>query len=78
MHKRPPRAPFSRRSIVNLPGDFTDILIRSRVISSEQLAEARRLSKDTGKKVADELIRLGYATGDEVMRVGRRSMDSIS
>jgi type IV pilus assembly protein PilB len=51
-----------------LPGDFTDILIRGRVISSEQLAEARRLAKDSGKKVADELIRLGYATGDEVMR----------
>lgn len=51
-----------------MPGDFTDILIRGRVISSEQLAEARRLAKDSGKKVADELIRLGYATGDEVMR----------
>ena len=51
-----------------MPGDFTDILIRGRVVSSEQLAEARRLAKDSGKKVADELIRLGYATGDEVMR----------
>jgi type IV pilus assembly protein PilB len=51
-----------------LPGDFTEILIRKRVISPEQLAEAKRLAKESGKKVADELVRLGYAGGDDVMR----------
>ncbi len=51
-----------------MPGDFTEILIRKRVISPEQLAEAKRLAKESGKKVADELVRLGYAGGDDVMR----------
>lgn len=49
-------------------GDFAEILIRSRVISPEQLAEAEKVAKGQGKKVADALIELGYATGEEVMR----------
>ncbi len=48
--------------------DFIEILIRKRTISPDQAAEAKRLAKGSGKKVADELIRLGYASGDEVMR----------
>ncbi len=51
-----------------MAADFTEILIRKRIISPEQLAEAKRLAKESGKKVADELVRLGYASGDEVMR----------
>ncbi len=51
-----------------MAADFTEILIRKRVISPEQLAEAKRLAKESGKKVADELVRLGYASGDDVMR----------
>ncbi len=51
-----------------MAGDFTDILIRKRIISADQLAEAKRLAKESGKKVADELVRLGYASGDDVMR----------
>lgn len=53
-------------------GDFTEILLRQRVISPEQLTEARRIARDTGKRVGDELIRLGYATGDEVIRAMAR------
>ncbi len=49
-------------------GKYTDILIRQRIISADQLTEAMRAAKTLGKKVHDELIRLGYATGDEVMR----------
>ena len=49
-------------------GTFTDILIQQRVIGPEQLTEAKKLAKDTGKKVGDALIQLGYASGDEVMR----------
>jgi type IV pilus assembly protein PilB len=49
-------------------GDYTEILIRKRIISSEQLADAKRLAKESGKKVADELVRLSYASGDDVMR----------
>ena len=54
--------------MATLAGDFTEILIRKRLISKEQLAEAKRLAKESGKKVADELVRLGYASGDDVMR----------
>jgi type IV pilus assembly protein PilB len=48
--------------------EFTEILIRQGTISADQLAEAKRVAKTSGKKVADTLSVLGYATGDEVMR----------
>jgi type IV pilus assembly protein PilB len=48
--------------------NFAEILIRKRVISQDQLAEAKKLSKESRKSVAEELIRLGYANGDDVMR----------
>ena len=47
---------------------FAEILIRQGTISADQLAEAQRVSKTSGKKVQDQLVVLGYATGDEVMR----------
>jgi type IV pilus assembly protein PilB len=48
--------------------NFADILIRKRIISQEQLAEAKKLSKESRKSVGEELIRLGYANGDDVMQ----------
>ncbi len=48
--------------------NFAEILLRKRVISQEQLAEAKKLSKESRKSVGEELIRLGYASGDDVMR----------
>src|SRR5215467_9492607 len=48
--------------------NFAEILIRKKLISPDQLAEAKKLSKESRKSVADELIRLGYATSDDVMR----------
>jgi type IV pilus assembly protein PilB len=48
--------------------DFTETLIRQGVISADQLSEAKRVAKTSGKKVADQLTVLGYATPDEVMR----------
>lgn len=48
--------------------DFSDILIRQGTISADQLAEAKRVAKSSGKKVSDQLVILGYATADEVMR----------
>ncbi|HID78750.1 MAG TPA: type II/IV secretion system protein [Planctomycetaceae bacterium] len=47
---------------------YTDILIRQRVISPEQLAEAEQMARQAGIKVPEALIRLGYATGEEVTR----------
>ena len=49
--------------------NFAEILIRKKLISPDQLAEAKKLSKESRKPVADELIRLGYATSDDVMRI---------
>lgn len=49
-------------------GDFTEILIRQGVISNNQLAEAVQMAKGSNTKVSDALIRLGYATSEEVMR----------
>ena len=47
---------------------FSTILVTEGVISAEQLAEAVRMATSSGKKVQDELVRLGYATGDKVMK----------
>ncbi len=47
---------------------FTEILLRKSVISSDQIAEAEAMALESGTKVADSLVRLGYATGDEVMQ----------
>lgn len=48
--------------------DFTAILIRQRVISAEQLAEAKQMATASGVNVGDALVRLGYASSDEVMK----------
>ena len=49
-------------------GDYTEILIRQKIISPDQLAEGKQMAKESGMKLPDALIRLGYATGEEVMR----------
>jgi len=47
---------------------FTDILIRHRVLSSDQVHEADQMARQGGMRLQDALVRLGYATGEEVMR----------
>jgi len=49
-------------------GDFTEILIRQGTVSLDQVSEAQQLAREGGTNLADALIRLGYASGDEVMR----------
>ena len=49
-------------------GDYTEILIRQKIISPDQLAEAKQMVKESGIKLSDALVRLGYATGEEVTR----------
>lgn len=49
-------------------GDFTDVLLRKRIISGDQLREALQLQQSTGAKLADALIKLGYVTPTEVMQ----------
>ena len=48
-------------------GDFTDILLRKQVLSTEQLQEAASLSQQTAAKLQDCLVRLGYASLEQVM-----------
>jgi len=48
--------------------DWTEILIRQGVISPEQLAEAVQMADEANLPLPDSLSRLGYATGDDVMR----------
>jgi type IV pilus assembly protein PilB len=49
-------------------GNFIEILVRKGVISTDQLAEAQQLSADGSMTVQDALIRLGYATGEDISR----------
>lgn len=49
-------------------GDFTEILIKRRILGSDQLEEARAMQKQTGaKNLQDVIVKLGYATIHEVM-----------
>ena len=50
-----------------LPG-FAEILIRRKTISNDQFAEADQVARDTGATPEDSLVKLGYATSEEVMR----------
>ena len=45
---------------------FTDLLLKRGVISSEQLQEAQEMANRDGISMADSLVSLGYATGVEV------------
>jgi type IV pilus assembly protein PilB len=47
--------------------DFTDILVRKQIIGPSQLEEARNLQQQTGAKLQDALVKLGYCTTEEVM-----------
>jgi len=53
--------------MAQLRGDFTDVLLRKKIISSEQLAEAEATATAQGLKLQDALIKLNYATAQEVM-----------
>ncbi len=48
-------------------GDFTDVLIRRKLISSDQLVEADGMASRDGIKLQDALVKLNYLAGAEVM-----------
>jgi type IV pilus assembly protein PilB len=48
--------------------DFGKILIRRGIISRDQLNEAEQMAREQNANVSDCLVKLGYATGEEVMR----------
>ena len=51
-----------------MPDAFTTILVSEGLLSAEQLAEALRIAESSGKKVHEEVVRLGYAPGDKVIK----------
>ncbi|MBA4063214.1 MAG: pilus assembly protein PilB [Isosphaera sp.] len=48
-------------------GDFTDILVKKKILGVDQLEEAERLATSTGVKLQDALARLNYATPLEIV-----------
>lgn len=50
-----------------IPG-FAEILIRRKTISNDQFLEADQVARDTNELPQDTLVKLGYATPEEVMR----------
>ena len=49
-------------------GEFTDILVKKQIISKDQLSEAQSMMKQTGAKLADTLVKLGYCTAQDVIQ----------
>jgi len=48
-------------------GDFTDVLMKKGLLSQDQVAEAKSLQQQTGAKLQDALVKLGYVTQDDIM-----------
>jgi type IV pilus assembly protein PilB len=48
-------------------GDFTDLLIKKKVLSPEQLEEAQQFATATGIKLQDALAKQNYATPTEIV-----------
>jgi type IV pilus assembly protein PilB len=47
---------------------YTKILIRQGILGPDQLREAEHMTRQAGMKLQDTLVRLGYATNEEVVR----------
>jgi type IV pilus assembly protein PilB len=48
-------------------GDFTDILLKKKIIGPDQLADAEAYANSTGLKLQDALVKQNYASPAEVM-----------
>jgi type IV pilus assembly protein PilB len=48
-------------------GDFTEILLRKKILGPDQLEEAKGMASQTGVKLQDALVKLNYASAAEVM-----------
>ena len=47
--------------------DFTEVLLRRKVLGPEQLEEAKAMAAQSGVKLQDALVKLNYASAQEVM-----------
>jgi type IV pilus assembly protein PilB len=48
-------------------GDFTEILIKRQILGPDQLSEAKAMQAQTGAKLQDAIVKLGYASNDDVL-----------
>lgn len=48
-------------------GDFTEVLVRHQTLTADQLEEARGIAQSQGQKLQDVLLRLEYATQDQIL-----------
>jgi type IV pilus assembly protein PilB len=48
-------------------GDYTDILLRKKIVGADQLGEAENAASAQGLRLQDMLVKLSYATATEVM-----------
>ncbi len=48
-------------------GDFTEILVKQQILSADQLEEAQAVAQQSGQKLQDVLMKLEYATADQIM-----------
>jgi len=48
-------------------GGFTDVLVRRQTLSPDQLGEAASMAQQSGIKIQEAILKLGYATAKEVM-----------
>ncbi len=48
-------------------GDFTDLLLKKGLIAEDQIAEAKALQQQTGAKLQDAIVKLGYVSLDDIM-----------
>ncbi len=47
-------------------GDFTDVLLKKRLLSPDQLQEALKLAQTSGGKVGESLLKLGYCSPEDI------------
>jgi type IV pilus assembly protein PilB len=47
--------------------EFTDLLVQKGILAPDQLTEARGMAQQTGAKLQDTLVKLGYATQEQVI-----------
>jgi len=54
--------------VVKTKAKYTEILIRQGVLTPDQISEAEQMAREQNIKLQDALVRLGFATGEEVAR----------
>ena len=47
-------------------GDYTDVLIKKKIVSPEQIEEAQQYANSVGIKLQDALAKQNYATPNEI------------